>query len=103
MIRRPPRSTLFPYTTLFRSLFPVWYTRARSMRSLSPMKQARRLFWFLISTVFVCALLGGIYGRRVEATTAGSDDSDIKAGLEAFSRVYHVVEQHYADPVNTDQ
>src|SRR5690348_18018193 len=23
MIRRPPRSTLFPYTTLFRSLHPV--------------------------------------------------------------------------------
>src|SRR2546430_7351655 len=23
MIRRPPRSTLFPYTTLFRSLFPT--------------------------------------------------------------------------------
>src|SRR2546429_6253766 len=23
MIRRPPRSTLFPYTTLFRSLLPV--------------------------------------------------------------------------------
>src|SRR2546422_5605484 len=23
MIRRPPRSTLFPYTTLFRSPFPV--------------------------------------------------------------------------------
>src|SRR2546429_1287425 len=26
MIRRPPRSTLFPYTTLFRSLFaPLWF------------------------------------------------------------------------------
>src|SRR5690242_21088979 len=24
MIRRPPRSTLFPYTTLFRSLPPQW-------------------------------------------------------------------------------
>src|SRR3712207_8629788 len=24
MIRRPPRSTLFPYTTLFRSLQVVW-------------------------------------------------------------------------------
>src|SRR3712207_7228549 len=24
MIRRPPRSTLFPYTTLFRSLQPVY-------------------------------------------------------------------------------
>src|SRR2546425_8161299 len=23
MIRRPPRSTLFPYTTLFRSVFPL--------------------------------------------------------------------------------
>src|SRR2546423_4962438 len=25
MIRRPPRSTLFPYTTLFRSLLILWY------------------------------------------------------------------------------
>src|SRR5256885_10484866 len=25
MIRRPPRSTLFPYTTLFRSLAPAGY------------------------------------------------------------------------------
>src|SRR2546430_13752368 len=25
MIRRPPRSTLFPYTTLFRSLYNVWH------------------------------------------------------------------------------
>src|SRR2546430_13205400 len=24
MIRRPPRSTLFPYTTLFRSIFGKW-------------------------------------------------------------------------------
>ena len=27
MIRRPPRSTLFPYTTLFRSvgIMPLWF------------------------------------------------------------------------------
>src|SRR5258705_631234 len=25
MIRRPPRSTLFPYTTLFRSIFFHWW------------------------------------------------------------------------------
>src|SRR5256885_13273410 len=31
MIRRPPRSTLFPYTTLFRSL--VFADRARDIRS----------------------------------------------------------------------
>src|SRR5256885_16467530 len=27
MIRRPPRSTLFPYTTLFRSRAPSWSVR----------------------------------------------------------------------------
>src|SRR5258708_20688471 len=37
MIRRPPRSTLFPYTTLFRSICEtlqvVLHTRARAERS----------------------------------------------------------------------
>src|SRR2546422_5310997 len=28
MIRRPPRSTLFPYTTLFRSLNLMWFAAA---------------------------------------------------------------------------
>src|SRR5690348_17471265 len=28
MIRRPPRSTLFPYTTLFRSANPYWNSKA---------------------------------------------------------------------------
>src|SRR2546429_5040123 len=48
MIRRPPRSTLFPYTTLFRSLSPgsgsssasclwVWFPESRqSVRLASP-------------------------------------------------------------------
>src|SRR2546421_2175308 len=34
MIRRPPRSTLFPYTTLFRS--------CRSVRGHAPVRRARR-------------------------------------------------------------
>src|SRR5438874_10734746 len=33
MIRRPPRSTLFPYTTLFRSRAPADELRARSPRA----------------------------------------------------------------------
>src|SRR5258708_8820211 len=33
MIRRPPRSTLFPYTTLFRSPFSFHANRASSSRS----------------------------------------------------------------------
>src|SRR2546427_7538877 len=31
MIRRPPRSTLLPYTTLFRSLQKIQYVAARSV------------------------------------------------------------------------
>src|SRR2546422_4172168 len=37
MIRRPPRSTLFPYTTLFRS------PRRRRHRGRIPVQSARRL------------------------------------------------------------
>src|SRR3712207_8457039 len=32
MIRRPPRSTLFPYTTLFRSTRVPWRPRGRAPR-----------------------------------------------------------------------
>src|SRR5256885_11178844 len=32
MIRRPPRSTLFPYTTLFRSLTIFAHLRSRNVR-----------------------------------------------------------------------
>src|SRR5260370_32197851 len=32
MIRRPPRSTLFPYTTLFRSLPALWAGESASRR-----------------------------------------------------------------------
>src|SRR5256885_8066943 len=37
MIRRPPRSTLFPYTTLFRSIFGgrgAWFEKVLPYRSL---------------------------------------------------------------------
>src|SRR3712207_6881107 len=39
MIRRPPRSTLFPYTTLFRSASPV---RVERDRDVSRIRSTRR-------------------------------------------------------------
>src|SRR5256886_13348607 len=41
MIRRPPRSTLFPYTTLFRSLFyrSTWIPWRAAARALSGRKR----------------------------------------------------------------
>src|SRR5258708_32073929 len=41
MIRRPPRSTLFPYTTLFRSFF-----LGSSDELMSLMREADRLNWY---------------------------------------------------------
>src|SRR2546429_4491768 len=41
MIRRPPRSTLFPYTTLFRSL-PLSRDRGRELDDLDLRRRSRR-------------------------------------------------------------
>src|SRR5256885_13558024 len=38
MIRRPPRSTLFPYTTLFRSVDPNFGRRVRNRRQLNSLQ-----------------------------------------------------------------
>src|SRR3712207_8527185 len=44
MIRRPPRSTLFPYTTLFRSqVLREFYSASRRLGSPLPEEQAREM------------------------------------------------------------
>src|SRR3712207_6972832 len=43
MIRRPPRSTLFPYTTLFRSRLGLHDPRAEAVRLTHPAEEAHRL------------------------------------------------------------
>src|SRR5256885_12101010 len=42
MIRRPPRSTLFPYTTLFRSGLPLRVRLGRALRIPQPAQAAGR-------------------------------------------------------------
>src|SRR5258708_24192703 len=42
MIRRPPRSTLFPYTTLFRSSLTRSVLRPRAGAPLQPLQEPRR-------------------------------------------------------------
>src|SRR2546422_11340919 len=41
MIRRPPRSTLFPYTTLFRSILPSTWSRAAASSVPFLMRRSR--------------------------------------------------------------
>src|SRR2546422_5085783 len=47
MIRRPPRSTLFPYTTLFRSdRTEAWWLRAAGWRRSLRRERPRAAPWF---------------------------------------------------------
>src|SRR5258708_39835161 len=53
MIRRPPRSTLFPYTTLFRSTSTSWVPccpRLRCRAEGSPMHLAHRAYVLVLLT-----------------------------------------------------
>src|SRR5689334_24008236 len=50
MIRRPPRSTLFPYTTLFRSAFSTGFTGGNTARNSMCLTNAKyypdgKFFW----------------------------------------------------------
>src|SRR4051794_41745319 len=65
MIRRPPRSTLFPYTTLFRSLcvtifviLVVWFLLPRVARTIRPSAaRSEERFSRNAETDLVCRLL----------------------------------------------
>src|SRR5688572_32690465 len=59
MIRRPPRSTLFPYTTLFRSLEPVPRITEREAAALMPGEE------YLVTMTLAWPGKGG---RRLGAT-----------------------------------
>src|SRR3712207_8731481 len=59
MIRRPPRSTLFPYTTLFRSLVALVVALASTLRvALRPSRGALRLFQLVMAALVVVGVVG---------------------------------------------
>src|ERR1051325_5850981 len=59
MIRRPPRSTLFPYTTLFRSL---WH---RSMVKLAVLVFAVTAFFIVFADLIITFLFSSKYAEGV--------------------------------------
>src|SRR5258708_8746464 len=83
MIRRPPRSTLFPYTTLFRS--PASARRRPAHRSRSSARPGGREYgWPTLSSD---SLLSAHHRGRVEwhaFTDQLSEASDLRVGCEAL-------------------
>src|SRR2546421_1269897 len=77
MIRRPPRSTLFPYTTLFRSVmasgvlcrqFLVLCLREEDRQRRGPHTEA--VFWLVLGKWGVTAACLRLFKRRSEEHTS---------------------------------
>src|SRR2546430_5833617 len=68
MIRRPPRSTLFPYTTLFRSAFCIRGTR-RDIGCIEGVQAVVVAAQLIL--VFVVVVVGGTEFQRVAPDNLG--------------------------------
>src|SRR3712207_7263605 len=72
MIRRPPRSTLFPYTTLFRSALETLSLPAfvlAGLRRSDVRSSEAALKYFLISVLATAVMLFGMSLRSEEHTS----------------------------------
>src|SRR2546422_11338172 len=85
MIRRPPRSTLFPYTTLFRSLNLMWF--AAALRNT--LADAGKDGWGAAATASSAAF-GALFllliaiGAALAYSIAGSGNPTLASGLNAL-------------------
>ena len=59
------------------------------------------LFCPVLFCLILLGLVGPCWGQSPQDAPSGQD-ADSRASLETFSRVYQVVEAHYADPVDPD-
>lgn len=63
----------------------------------------RRSFLIAPVVVFACSILGGMFGPSISGASAASSEDDIKQSLRAFTKVYNVVEENFADKVTADK
>jgi carboxyl-terminal processing protease len=65
------------------------------------MKTERRGLFLVVAVLLVSAVLGGIYGTNVRATTASADD--YQTAVRDFTKVLDVVQANYAEHVDVDK
>src|SRR3989454_11945287 len=95
MIRRPPRSTLFPYTTLFRSLEHI-YDRLldRDPRTFKPKPILAESWRIVNDTTWEFKLRKGVKFHNGEPFTASSVKATIDYALDPASK------SHFAAAAN---
>src|SRR5260221_13512662 len=95
MIRRPPRSTLFPYTTLFRSAFPWWNLCHEWWR-----KQPKHAIDIITNSAMGVMKFVEDFEKTVSGTTEGDlqpTEETEKDELALFNEVRGTVDESHAD------
>ncbi|MGA2085575.1 MAG: S41 family peptidase [Terracidiphilus sp.] len=64
--------------------------------------RARRALFTVVLFFAVCAVAGIFLQRRVGAQSS-ADESQLRDSLKAFTNIYALVEQNYAEPINGDK
>ncbi len=64
--------------------------------------RARRALFAVVIFFTVCAVAGTVLERRVGAQSS-QDESQLRDSLKAFTDVYAIVEQNYAEPITADK
>jgi carboxyl-terminal processing protease len=68
-----------------------------------PLAARRRSFFVAPVIIFVCSMLGGMYGPSISGASAASSEDEIKQSLRAFTKVLNVVEENFAEKVTPDK
>ena len=66
------------------------------------MRQKRRWWLVVPLTILLCAVIGGVWGPRTGLAAAASED-DIRDNFRQFTQVLSIIENQYADSVDTEK
>src|SRR3712207_7052752 len=101
MIRRPPRSTLFPYTTLFRSLCCAPLAAARRARTGADWNALARgdgLFDILVADGLGLDLFRFLLGDR-KSHTLNSSHANISYAVFCLKKKKHTTPNQSSTPI----
>src|SRR3712207_5132848 len=87
MIRRPPRSTLFPYTTLFRSYFDELY----DLVFVRPARRLAGLFWHVGDERIIDGMPNGAADLAVNASRGAMRIQTGRVANYAFAMIIGLV------------
>jgi len=66
-------------------------------------RSSQRSLFLVVVVILTCGFLGMLFGQKITPDVASDSDSDIRQSLHQFTDVYSVVEQNYAEPVDSDK